>query len=59
MAEADKGKLGRLRRWREAQRLKRERKGDTPQAMAERRRKAQEYDEDTLRKIGEGAGGAT
>ena len=55
MAGTDK-KAGRLQRWRERRRLKRARTGDTPQAMAERRRQAKAYDEDALRKIGEGAG---
>ena len=55
MAETDKTKANRLQRWREKRRLKRERTGDTPQAMAERQRQAKQYDDDALRKIGEGA----
>ena len=55
MAETDNTKANRLQRWREKRRLKRERTGDTPQAMAERQRQAKQYDDDALRKIGEGA----
>ncbi len=57
MAEPGKAKAGWLEKWREKRQLRRERTGDTPQAMAERQRMAKQYDEDALKKIGEGAAG--
>jgi hypothetical protein len=50
MAESQKAKAQRLEKAREARRLKRERTGDTPEAVAERRKEVQEYDADTVKK---------
>jgi hypothetical protein len=50
MAETEKEKAGRLQKRREKQQAKRERTGDTPQAEAERRKQAEEYDADTMKK---------
>ena len=53
MTDSQRPKTGRLQQWRERRRLKRERMGDTPQAQAERRRQATEYDEEQLKRLGE------
>jgi hypothetical protein len=50
MAESEKAKAGRVQKRREEQQAKRERTGDTPQAEAERRKQAKEYDADTMKK---------
>jgi hypothetical protein len=50
MAESEKAKAHRLEKAREARRLKREKTGDTPEAEAERRKQATEYDADTMKK---------
>jgi hypothetical protein len=50
MAESEKTKAGRVQKRREEQQAKRERTGDTPQAEAERRKQAKEYDADTMKK---------
>lgn len=36
MADQNEAKLGRMDRWREQRRLKRERRGDSPEKLAER-----------------------
>jgi hypothetical protein len=55
MAETEKAKADRLQKRREKQRAKRERTGDTPEAAAERAKKATEYDESGAKKrIGTG-----
>ena len=46
----------RLQIWWEKRRLKREQAGDTPQAQVERRKLANQYDENVLKRIGEGIG---
>jgi hypothetical protein len=56
MAETDRAKAGRLQKRREKQQIKRERTGDTPQAAAERAKRAKQYDEDALKKLGERTG---
>jgi hypothetical protein len=50
MAETEKEKAGRLQKRREKQQAKREQTGDTPQAEAERRKQAEGYDADTMKK---------
>jgi len=50
MAKSEK-EQARLRKAREERRLKREQMGDTPEAVAERRKKTpQEYDENAMKK---------
>jgi hypothetical protein len=56
MSETNKAKAGRLQKRREKQQKARERTGDTPQATAERAKRAKEYDEDVLKKLGERTG---
>jgi hypothetical protein len=56
MAETDKAKTGRVQKRREEQQKDRERTGDTPQATAERAKRAKQYDEDALKKLGERTG---
>jgi hypothetical protein len=54
MAEAEEAKAGRLQKRREKARIKRERSGDTPEAVAERvkAKAAKEYDAEDLKKLG-------
>ena len=56
MAEAEKPKAGRLKKRREKQQKDHERTGDTPEATAERAKKAKQYEEDYLKKLGERTG---
>jgi hypothetical protein len=59
MAEHEKQKAGRLKKRREKQQAKRERTGDTPEAAAERARRAktgEQSAEDRLRELGERTG---
>ena len=56
MAETDKTKAGRLQKRREKQQKDHERTGDTPEATAERAKKAKQYEEDYLKKLGERTG---
>ena len=56
MVEADKKQAGPLQRWREKRGTRRSGTGDTPEAQAERRKQATQYDENVLQRIGEGAG---
>ena len=56
MAEPEKEKAGRLQKRREKQQAKRDRTGDTPEAAAERAKGKKQYDEDTLRQLGERTG---
>lgn len=52
MAEAEKSKAGRLKKRRDKQQKDRERRGDTPEAAAERARGAKsapEYDADVMK----------
>jgi hypothetical protein len=59
MAETDKAKAGRLQKRREKQQANRERTGDTPEAAAERAKRAksgEQSDEDRLRELGERTG---
>jgi len=56
MAETEKEKAGRLQKRREKQQAERERTGDTPEAAAEHAKSAKQYDEERLRKLGEGTG---
>jgi hypothetical protein len=59
MAESEKHKAGRLQKRRERQQAKRARTGDTPEAAAERARRAKSGEqcaEDRLRELGERTG---
>jgi hypothetical protein len=58
MAESQKAKASRLEKAREQRRVKREQKGDTPEAEAERRhKKPEEYDADEMkRRVGGSTG---
>ena len=59
MAESEKEKAGRLKKRREKQVAKRGRTGDTPEAAAERARRAKSGEqsaEDRLRELGERTG---
>ena len=57
MAETDKPKADRHQNRREKQEAKRERTGDTPEAVAERANGGKkEYDEERLKKLGERTG---
>ena len=51
MAESEKAKASRLEKAREQRRVKREQRGDTPEAEAERRKpQAGDYDAETMKK---------
>lgn len=56
MAKTEQEKPARLQKRHEERQTKRERTGDTPEAVAERRKSAKQYDEDYLRKLGERTG---
>jgi hypothetical protein len=56
MSETDKAKTGRLQKRREKKQRERERTGDTPQAAAEHAKRAKQYDEDAMKKLGERTG---
>ena len=56
MAESEKEEAGRLKKRREKQQAKREREGDTREAVAERAKSTKDYDLDALRKLGERTG---
>ena len=56
MPETDKAKTGRLQKRHEKKQKERERTGDTPQAAAERAKRAKQYDEDAMKKLGERTG---
>jgi hypothetical protein len=56
MAESEKEKAGRLQRRREKQQAENEKRGDTPEAVAERAKAAGKYDPDRLRQLGERTG---
>ena len=59
MAETEKEKAGRLQKRREKQQAKRERTGDTPEAAAERAKRAKSGErsaDDHLRELGERTG---
>ena len=56
MAETERAKADRLKKRREKKRAERDRTGDTPEAAAERAKKAKQYDEDRLRQLGERTG---
>jgi hypothetical protein len=55
MAESEKAKAKRLENVHEKRRLKREQTGDTPEAVAERRKQGTQHDEDAAKKhVGRG-----
>jgi hypothetical protein len=56
MGETDKPKADRHQKRREKQEAKRERTGDTPQAIAERNKGKKDYDAEALKKLGERTG---
>ena len=56
MAGTEKPRADRLQTRRQKQQSKRERTGDTPQALAERAKRSKRYDADALQKLGERTG---
>jgi hypothetical protein len=56
MAETDKPKADRHQKRHEKQEAKRERTGDTPEAVAERAKGRKDYDAEALKKLGERTG---